>query len=562
MKLNFFKNWRLYLLVLVVLGSIITIIPTPQSGVIIKSVSTNSPFLGKVSIGDTIDWANEKQITSPEDLYGFDDFTGVFRYTKNGELDLVDISKPGLGLVVDEKPDSKINLGLDLIGGTRVILKPIEENVSVDTIDQIISTLETRINIYGLRESRFQTVNDINGDSYIQIEMAGGSQAEIEELLAKQGKFEGKIPKIIEIEDNSGTLTLNEKDYDIKYSGNKLTIDENSLSLNDIDTLDGLDYQFVNYTNNSAVLLFTVFTGEDVRSVCMQDQPGICASRLYETPGGYEFMFQVILSKESAEKFAKMTHGMNILVDPNSGEAYLESKLALFLDQNLITELSISGDLAGKALTEPSITGGRETRDEARQEKLKLQSILQSGELPVELETIRVDQVSATLGQEFISSAILAGMIAGLMVGIVIFIRYRKISISIPVIITSFSEVVIILGVSSIVGWTIDLAAIAGIIAAVGTGVDSQIMILDELIRGGQKIYTLKERIKRAFFMIMGAASTTIAAMLPMIFIGIGVMRGFAIITTLGVLVGIFITRPAFGVIAERIIEKEELKSA
>ena len=73
---------------------------------------------------------------------------------------------------------------------------------------------------------------------------------------------------------------------------------------------------------------------------------------------------------------------------------------------------------------------------------------------------------------------------------------------------------------------------------------------------------TRKERVKRAFFMIIGAASTTIAAMLPMIFIGIGVMRGFAIVTTLGVLVGIIITRPAFSVIAERIIEKEEMKSS
>ncbi|MBR9682499.1 MAG: hypothetical protein GOV02_02385, partial [Candidatus Aenigmarchaeota archaeon] len=335
MKLNFFKNWRIYLMIFVVMGSVALLIPSPQSGVIVKTISNDSPFLGKVTIGETIDWANEQQITTPEDFYSFDNFTGVFRFNHNGELGLVDISEPGLGVIVEEKPTTKINLGLDLIGGTRVILQPMEKNISEDLMSQIISTLETRINIYGLRESRFQVIDDIMGESYIQIEMAGGSQAEIEELLAKQGKFAGKIPKLVSITDGTGIMTIDGTDYNISYSDNKITLDGKTLSINQTSTLDGLEYQFINYTNDSAVILFTAFTGEDIRSVCIQDQPGICASRLYETPGGYEFLFQVIISHEGAERFAKLTRGMETLVNPNSGEVYLESKLALFLDDNL-----------------------------------------------------------------------------------------------------------------------------------------------------------------------------------------------------------------------------------
>ena len=63
--------------------------------------------------------------------------------------------------------------------------------------------------------------------------------------------------------------------------------------------------------------------------------------------------------------------------------------------------------------------------------------------------------------------------------------------------------------------------------------------------------------------MIFGSASTVIAAMLPLMVIGIGVMRGFAITTIIGVLIGIFITRPAFSRIAEKIFESgEETKSS
>ena len=125
------------------------------------------------------------------------------------------------------------------------------------------------------------------------------------------------------------------------------------------------------------------------------------------------------------------------------------------------------------------------------------------------------------------------------------------------------SEVLIILGAAATIKYTIDLAAIAGIIAAVGTGVDSQIMIIDEiLMRDTEQTRTLKQKIKRAFFIIMGSATTTIAAMVPLMVIGIGVMRGFAIVATIGVLIGIFITRPAFGRIAEMLIGNEPIISA
>jgi preprotein translocase subunit SecD len=80
--------------------------------------------------------------------------------------------------------------------------------------------------------------------------------------------------------------------------------------------------------------------------------------------------------------------------------------------------------------------------------------------------------------------------------------------------------VVIILGVVALIGYTLDLAAIAGIIATVGTSVDAQVMLVDELLAGAQ-VYTLKQRVKRAFFMIFGSAATVLAAMLPLAIIGL-----------------------------------------
>jgi preprotein translocase subunit SecD len=107
-----------------------------------------------------------------------------------------------------------------------------------------------------------------------------------------------------------------------------------------------------------------------------------------------------------------------------------------------------------------------------------------------------------------------------------------------------------------LIGWTIDLAAIAGIIATIGTGIDSQIIILDETLTGESRNLSLREKIKKAFFIVFGAGGTIIAAMFPLMILGFGLLRGFAITTIIGVLAGILIARPAYGAIVEK-LEKD-----
>ncbi|MCD6478724.1 MAG: protein translocase subunit SecD, partial [Candidatus Diapherotrites archaeon] len=69
---------------------------------------------------------------------------------------------------------------------------------------------------------------------------------------------------------------------------------------------------------------------------------------------------------------------------------------------------------------------------------------------------------------------------------------------------------------------------------------------------------SLLRRIKRAFFIVIAAASTTLATMLPIILFGYVLVKivGFAIAITIGVLVGVFVTRPAYGEIARIIVSK------
>jgi preprotein translocase subunit SecD len=558
MKFDLLKNWRILLVIFSVVIAIFLIGPSSSQGVVVTSISTDSPFHGKINTGEVITWANEKEINTPEDFYSLENFTGNFRFIHSGKLDLVNLEKPGLGVNVSVKSFSNLQLGLDLVGGTRVLLKP-KGNASEQVIQQTLSTLETRINIFGLKEAKFQPVGDISGNNYIQIEMAGGSKEEIENLLAKQGKFEGKIERIIPLTENTGSFKFGGNSYAIKLNNSEIEINGSFFKLNQTSQLENIDFQVSNITNNSVVIMLTVFTGKDIQSVCLQDQPGVCVSRIVKQNNGWEFNFQVFISEESAERFARITNDMNIITEPNTGSKYLDGRIFLYLDENLITSLSISSDLKGKAYTTPAITGFRQTKDDALKEQLTLKSILQSGALPTALEIIRIDQISPSLGSEFFRATILAAIVAEISVASILFFRYRKVKILVQMMIWSLSELIITLGVAALIKQTIDLSAIAGIIAAIGTGTNDQIIIIDEMLIGGteKETYTLKQRVKRGFFIVFGAAGTIVAAMLPLMFIGVGIMRGFAIVTTIGVSIGVFITRPAFPIIAEKILEKK-----
>ncbi|MEK6867885.1 MAG: protein translocase subunit SecD, partial [Nanoarchaeota archaeon] len=120
--------------------------------------------------------------------------------------------------------------------------------------------------------------------------------------------------------------------------------------------------------------------------------------------------------------------------------------------------------------------------------------------------------------------------------------------------------VLIILGAAAFIGWNIDLAAVAGILVAVGTGVDDQIVITDEVYgRRKQKTYlNWKDKLKRAFVIIMAAYFTTVVAMLPLFWAGAGALKGFALTSILGVTIGVFVTRPAFAVAIEALLKKDE----
>ena len=225
--------------------------------------------------------------------------------------------------------------------------------------------------------------------------------------------------------------------------------------------------------------------------------------------------------------------------------------------------LKIGADLKGRPVTDIQISGSGSgnTQQEAVYNALenmkKMQTVLVTGSLPVQLDIAKIDVISPALGSEFIQEAGLIALLAIIAIFIIIFIKYRTFKVTIPMSLTIIIEVVLILGIAALIGWDLDLAAIAGIIIAVGTGIDHQIIIADESLKGlTAKIYDWKTKIKRAFFIIMAAYTTTVVAMAPLMFAGAGLLKGFALTTIIGVSIGVFISRPAYAATIEILLKE------
>ena len=306
----------------------------------------------------------------------------------------------------------------------------------------------------------------------------------------------------------------------------------------------------------------TVFVGgeKDISSVARSGQDAIVETCQPVEDGSFvcTFRFTVFLSEDAAKRHADITGKLETNYTSN-GQNYLSEKLDLYLDEKLVDSLLISEGLKGFVTTQISISGSgsginqNQAYESAINEMNRLQTVLITGSLPYKLEIVKLDTLSPLLGEQFIYLLLLAGSASIFGVSVIIFVRYRKIKESLAVLLTSFSEIIIILGIAAMIGWNLDLPSIAGILATIGTGVDQQIVILDEARRIKQS--SLRERMNRAIFIVMSAYATALVSLLPLYWAGAGLFKGFAITTILGITAGVLITRPAFTEMIRRIEE-------
>lgn len=503
-------GFRLWLFIIVILFSLISVFGLPpaflEKGVAINNVEGNSTAFNQgFRQGQVILSIDGQSVKS------FEDFSRIIqeKYPSNNSLktiftmkdtEVIYFSNKTPEITVSDIPNSNIETGLDISGGARALIKAKDKQLTRSELQDLVSITEQRLNVYGISDVQVSPVSDLSGNNFMLVELAGATPEDLRGILEQQGKFEAKI-------------------------GNE-----------------------------------TVFTGgeKDISSVA-RNPPEAGIDQCGEQEGGWycNFRFTVYLSEGAAQRHAEITSTLGVNTTPQGN--YLDQRMDLYLDDAPVNSLLIGEGLKGRVTTRISISGSgsgatqEEAYSAAEEEMNQLQTVLITGSLPFQLEIVKLDTISPTLGNEFTKTILIAGLLALVAASLVVFVRYRSIKSSLAMIMVSMSEIIIILGVAALIRWNLDLASIAGILATIGTGFDDQIVILDESRR--EKYLSLKQRLKRAFAIIFGAYFTAVVSLLPLLWAGAGLLKGFAFTTLIGITAGVLITRPAFSEIVKRIEE-------
>ncbi|OPY37702.1 MAG: Protein-export membrane protein SecD [Methanoregula sp. PtaU1.Bin051] len=243
-----------------------------------------------------------------------------------------------------------------------------------------------------------------------------------------------------------------------------------------------------------------------------------------------------------------------LILDPDNHH------LLMILDNKTVFDAPMDAEAAAKLAKDPNrqwvATTGTGKAGEAAAKTLKIH--LHAGALPVDVKTVGAGTVPAEQGRQNMYVSLFAGILSLVTVALVIYYRYREPGIVLPMVMINASEMIILLGFISAIKFQMDLPTIAGLIAVLGTGIDQLVVITDEILHEGKvpspNLYL--KRLARALAIIVTAAATVVIAMVPLMVMPLTTLQGFALITIMGVLVGVIITRPAYGRVIMTILSK------
>ena len=376
-----------------------------------------------------------------------------------------------------------INLGLDLEGGVSITYQVKGETPSQEDMDDTVYKMQRRVEQYSTEAQAYQ-----EGDNRVSIEIPGVEDANA--ILEELGQ--------------PGSLYFI-KHYDSEGNEN-YTLGADGYVLNkDIEELKGTDS--------------IVLTGSEVKSAsagAYQDS----------TTGAQKYGVDLTLNEEGTAAFAAATE-----------EAYNNGKdtIAIYYDGDLISVPEVNAVIEnGQA----QISGAGMTYEEAD----NIASTIRIGGLNLELEEISSKVVGAQLGEEAISTSLMAGAIGLALVCIFMIFVYLLPGLASSIALVFYTGLTLVL--LNAFDITLTLPGIAGIILGIGMAVDANVIIFarvkEELSAGTSVHASLKAGFHKAMSAILDGNITTLIAAAVLWFRGSGPVRGFAQTLALGIVVSMF----------------------
>ncbi len=230
----------------------------------------------------------------------------------------------------------------------------------------------------------------------------------------------------------------------------------------------------------------------------------------------------ITFNRSGANKFARTT------------QQNVNKPFAMILDGKVLSAPNINEPILGGSAQ----ISGNFTVESANQ----LAISLRSGKLPVALKVVQESTVSPELGADSIKAGITASILAVIGVALFMFVTYGRWGFYANLAVTI--NVLVILGVMGLLNATLTLPGIAGFVLTIGTAVDANVLIYErireELRRGRSVVQAIEFGYKEASRTIFEANVTHAIAGGIMLVLGSGPIKGFAIVLLIGIATSVF----------------------
>lgn len=396
-------------------------------------------------------------------------------------------------------PQKKVNLGLDLQGGTHLVLMvdtsklPADANAD-DAVEVAKEIIRNRVDQFGVAEPVIQR----QGTNRIIVELPGiKDPARAKQLIGQTALLEFRLVAADDkITENDESLTIEHRDANNNVTKGQLPVSKKAS-----------------------------LTGKYLKDIQIKfgefNEPKVAIS----------------FNEEGAKIFSKVT-GDNI-----------GRRLAIVLD-GIIKSAPVIRELIPSGNAEIS---GNFSMEEAQD----LSIVLRAGSLPAPVRIEQEQTIGPSLGEDSIKSGLLCGIIAILLTWFCLIMYYKGSGL-----IADFAllvNMIILIAAMPLIGATLTFPGIAGIILAIGMSVDANILVFErireELRQGKSTHSSLESGYKKAFITIFDSNFTTVISAVFLYWFGTGTVKGFAVTLIIGLAASMFTA-----IVLSRLIQETVIK--
>ena len=394
----------------------------------------------------------------------------------------------GVQYIITEKPSTNILI----LEFSDVALKEIRDYA----VGQNLTTLRNRVNELGVSEPVVQR----QGSNRIVVELPGVQDpTAAKKIIGKTANLEFRL------EANSRTSPLRKEEFDFK--------------------------------NNDFATAFleraVVVSGDRVTNASTGfDESGFSQVNITLDMQGGRAMQKATsgnIGRKLAVLFVEQKSKSELIVDED-GNSVIEQ--TSYIEKNIISLATIQAVLG---------TSFRITGVGTPQEASELALLLRAGALAAPMKFVEERTVGPSLGKENIELGMKSIMIGFALVVLFMTLYYRVFGLAANV--SLFLNLVLITGIMSLLGATLTLPGIAGIVLTVGMAVDANVLIfarIREELKEKDPQTAIRDGFARAFVTIFDANVTTLIAALILYIIGTGPVKGFAITLSIGIVTSMF----------------------